>query len=92
MVIISRTRTKIAFWASIRGKILLAFFVIVGVSFAVAALNLTGLVRNYLLEQRAREDRVMTEKLASEAASAFQNVHAEEISRKMFEQAGQIQH
>ena len=65
MVTISRIRTeKVPFWASIRVKILLAFFVVVGVSFLVAATNLTGLVSNYLTEQRTREDTQAAENLA----------------------------
>ena len=65
MVTISRIRTeKVPFWASIRVKILLAFFVVVGVSFLVAARNLTGVVSNYLTEQRTREDTQAVENLS----------------------------
>ena len=52
------------FWASIRVKILLAFFVVVAASFLVAATNLTGVVSNYLTSQRTREDTQAMENLA----------------------------
>ncbi len=87
MVTISRTRTKRFFGASIRWKILLAFFVIVGLSFAVAATNLTGLVRDYLLEQRTREDSLLTEKAAAAAAPFFAAADPAEINRTLAENA-----
>ncbi|MBQ8654150.1 MAG: HAMP domain-containing protein [Clostridia bacterium] len=68
MVTISRTRTKHSPFSSIRWKILLAFLLIVGVSFAVMASSLTNLVSNYLYEQRIRQDSLSVEKLASTAA------------------------
>ena len=87
MVTISPTRIKRFFGASIRWKILLAFFVIVGLSFAVAATNLTGLVRDYLLEQRTREDSLLTEKAAAAAAPFFGVANPEEINRVLAENA-----
>ena len=87
MVTISRIRTKQAFWASIRWKILLAFFVIVGLSFFVAATTLTGQVSDYLFEQRTREDSLLTEKLAASAAPLFQSVAVEELNELMDESA-----
>ena len=88
MVIISRTRTKKhRIGASIRWKILLAFFVIVGVSFAVAATNLTGLVRDYLFDQREREDSLLAEKAAAEVADAFGSASAEEVNRLLSDDA-----
>ena len=67
------------FWASIRWKILLAFFVVVGISFLFAATNMTGLVRNYLTEQRTRDDTQAAEKLAEEFGPLFQQAASEEI-------------
>ena len=87
MVTISRIRTKQAFWASIRWKILLAFFVIVGLSFFVAATLLTGLVSDYLFEQRTRDDSLLTERLAVSAAPLFQSVSAEELNKLLEESA-----
>ncbi len=75
------------FWASIRGKILLAFFCIVGVSFLVAATNLTNLVSGYLFDQRSREDRITAEKLAESAASPFESAQAEELNSLLEENA-----
>ena len=87
MVTISPTRTKHAFGASIRWKILLAFFVIVGLSFGVAATNLTGLVRNYLFEQKTCEDSLLTEKAAAAAAPFFAAASAEDVNRVLAENA-----
>ena len=61
------------FWASIRVKILLAFFVVVAASFLVAATNLTGVVSNYLTSQRTREDTQAMENLAGIYAPMVQN-------------------
>ena len=88
MVTISRTRTKkFAFPASIRWKILLAFFVIVGLSFAVAATNLSGMVGNYLFDQRQREDSLLTEKAAAAAAPYFENAAADELNALLTDNA-----
>ena len=73
--------------ASIRWKILLAFFLIVGLSFFVAATTLTGLVSNYLFDQRTRDDSVKTEKLALAAAPLFQSVSANELNDMLEENA-----
>ena len=87
MVTISRIRIKRFVGASIRWKILLAFFVIVGLSFAVAATNLTGLVRDYLFEQKTREDSLLTAKAAAAAAPFFDTADPEEIHRVLAENA-----
>lgn len=55
----------------IRTKILLAFLLIVGLSFAVMAPILTQLVSNRLFEQRTRQDSLSVEKLAVMAAPFF---------------------
>ncbi len=59
-----------------------------GLSFAVAATNLTGLVRNYLFDQRRREDSQLTEKAAAAAAPFFADADTEEIRRVLAENAG----
>ena len=87
MVTISQIRTKISFWASIRGKILLAFFVIVVATFGVAATNLTGLISEYLFDQRAREDGLLTERIASLVIPAYESSNAEEVIRLLEENA-----
>ena len=73
--------------ASIRWKILLAFFLIVGLSFFVAATFLTGLVSDYLFDQRKRDDSMKTEKLALSAAPLFQSVSANELNDLLEENA-----
>ena len=87
MVTISRIRTKFAFLASIRWKILLALFLIVGLSFFVAATTLTGLVSDYLFDQRTRDDSMKTEKLALAAAPLFQSVSVNELNDMLEEYA-----
>ena len=73
--------------ASIRWKILLAFFLLVGVSFFVAAYILTGVVSDYLFDQRTRDDSMKTEKLALSAAPLFQSVSANELNELLEENA-----
>ncbi len=87
LVTISRIRTKLAFLASIRWKILLAFFLVVGLSFFVAATSLTGMVSNYLFDQRTRDDSMKTEKLAQKAAPLFHAVSANELNDLLEEDA-----
>ena len=87
MVIISRIRTKTAFLASIRGKILLAFFVIVGVSFAVAATSLTDLVSEFLFDQRTREDMLLTEKVADQVSPLYRSLSLEELNHLLTDNA-----
>ena len=73
--------------ASIRWKILLAFFLIVGISFIVAAKSMTGIVSDYLYEQRRRDDTLKTEKLAQKAAPLFQSVSSSELNDLLEEEA-----
>ncbi|MBQ8074036.1 MAG: HAMP domain-containing protein [Clostridia bacterium] len=85
---ISRIRTKrVPIWASIRVKILLAFFVVVGVSFLVAATNLNGVVSNYLTEQRTREDTQAAENLAGVYAPLFQSGDSAALNSRLQEDA-----
>ena len=76
--------------ASIRWKILLAFFLIVGLSFFVAATSLTGMVSEYLFEQRQRDDILKTKKLALAAAPFFQSVSANELNELLEENAASM--
>ena len=88
MVTISRIRTeKVPFWASIRVKILLAFFVVVGVSFLVAATNMTGLVTNYMTGQRTREDTQATESLAGVFGALMQSADSTALNSRLQESA-----
>ena len=52
---------------------MLAFLLIVGVSFAMMASSLTNLVSDYLYEQRIRQDSLSVEKLATTLAPLFQS-------------------
>ena len=53
----------------------------------MAATNLTGLVRDYLFEQKTHEDSLLTEKAAAAAAPFFDNASTEEICRVLTENA-----
>ena len=91
MVTISRIRTeKVPFWASIRVKILLAFFVVVGTSFLVAATNLTGVVNNYLTEQRTREDTQAVESLAAVFGPLMQTAESPSLNIRLRESADSL--
>ena len=90
MVTISRTRTKRLPFASIRWKILLAFLVIVGVSFAVMASSLTNVVSDYLYEQRIREDSLSVEKLASTAAPLFASARTSALTESLISASGEM--
>ena len=88
MVIISPIWTEnVPFWASIRVKILLAFFVVVGISFLVAATNLTGVVRNYLTEQRTREDTQAAESLAGVFGPLLQTADSTTLNNRLRDSA-----
>ena len=53
----------------------------------MAATNLTGLVRSYLMDQRTREDSLLTEKAAAAVAPFFAAASPEEINRALQENA-----
>ena len=53
----------------------------------MAATNLTGLVRDYLFEQRTREDSLLTEKAAAAIAPFFAEASPEEINQALKENA-----
>ncbi|MCQ2457944.1 MAG: ATP-binding protein [Clostridia bacterium] len=90
MVTISQIRTKHFFLAGIRWKILLAFFLIVGISFGVAATSLTGVVSEYMYKQRIREDGLAIEKLATTLSPLFQYARVEELNEAMNASAGEL--
>ena len=52
-----------------------------GVSFAVAASNLTNLVRDFLFDQRTREDYQMTERVAEAVAPELAYLSADSLNR-----------
>lgn len=54
--------------ASVRSKVLVAFFLIIGLSFLVMAGTLTNMLGSYLFEQRIRADRAGLEKWAVQTA------------------------
>ena len=67
---------------------MLAFFVIVALSFAVAAMNLTGLVSDYLTEQRQKEDTQAAEQFAETLGPLLHDhfsVNQNELNEKLQE-------
>ena len=70
-----------------RFKILLAFFVVVGASFIVAATRLTGVVSNYLTEQRTREDTQAAESLAGVFGPMMQTADSTSLNSRLQESA-----
>ena len=63
---------------------------IVGVSFAVAASSMTGLISEYLYKQRTHEDSLSTEKLATTAAPLFQYARSSELNESLNLSAGEM--
>ena len=81
-------------FASIRWKILLTFLVIIGVSFAITAALLTGLVSSTLYQQRTRQASLSAERLALSAAPFFAAAQMEPLQESLAlsasEQGGRI--
>ena len=95
MVIISPTKTKprplprLPFTA-IRWKILLAFLLVVGLSFYSIASQLTGLVSDYLFEQRIRQDSLSVEKLATTLAPFFSRADTDSLQEALLSAGGEM--
>lgn len=90
MVTISRIKIKRQPLSSIRWKILLAFLLIVGLSFSMMATSLTGLVSDYLYEQRIRQDSLSVEKLATAAAPLFSRRQMTQLNETLATAAGEM--
>ena len=90
MVIISRTRTKRRFFGSIGFKITLAFLLIISASFYVTDVLLTGSVRDYLYNQRIRQDSLSLEKLAATVAPLFQFGQVDALSETLVSSGGEL--
>lgn len=76
--------------SSIRWKILLAFLVIIGVSFAVMASRLTAFVSDYLYEQRIRQDSLSVEKLAATVAPLFESAAVDRLEETLSASGGEM--
>lgn len=90
MVTISRTKTEHLPLSSIRWKILLAFLLIIGVSFAVMASRLTNFVSDYLYEQRIRQDSLSVEKLATTVAPLFESAASDSLNDVIAASGGEM--
>ncbi len=69
---------------------MLAFLLIVGVSFGVMASSLTGMVGDYLFEQRIRADRVTVEKLASQIAPSLASADMRALQTQLISAGGEM--
>ncbi len=74
-------------FSSIRWKILLTFLIIIGVSFAITAALLTGLVSSTLYQQRTRQASLSAERLALSAAPFFARAQTEPLLDSLGEAA-----
>lgn len=68
-----------------RWKVLLAFLLIIGLSFAVTAGTLTNMLRSYLFEQKIASDRAGVEKWTVQAAPFLYAADTGTLSAKMAE-------
>ena len=75
---------------SIRWRLLLAFLMIIGLSFALMSSRLTGYVSNYLYEQRIRQDSLSVERLASTAAPLFVSASGDAMNDALLSGAGEL--
>ena len=55
------------------------------ITFGIAATNLTGLISEYLLNQRAREDSLLTERITSLVTNAYEQNEMDEVIRLLEE-------
>jgi len=77
-------------FSSIRWKILLTFLLIIGISFAVTAALLTGLVSSTLYQQRTRQASLSAERLASSAAPFFASARMEPLQESLANAASEM--
>ena len=69
---------------------LLAFLLVVGLSFYTIASLLTGLVSDYLFEQRIRQDSLSVEKLATTLAAFFSLADTDTLQNRLVSAGGEM--
>ena len=69
---------------------LLAFLLVVGLSFYTIASLLTGLVSDYLFEQRIRQDSLSVEKLATTLAPFFSLADTDTLPNRLVSAGGEM--
>ena len=77
-------------FSSIRWKILATFLLIIGISFAITAALLTGLVSSTLYQQRTRQASLSAERLATSAAPFFAAAQTEPLLASLTTAAGEM--
>lgn len=77
-------------FAGIRWKILLAFLLIIGLSFMVMANTLTNMLGRYLYEQRIRQDRTGLEKWAVQTAPSLYTAQTEKLLRQLTQAGNEL--
>ena len=69
---------------------MLAFLLVVGLSFYFIASMLTGLVSDYLFEQRIRQDSLSVEKLATTLAPFFSSADTDALQESIVSEGGDM--
>lgn len=77
-------------FSSIRWKILLAFLLIIGLSFLVMAGTLTNMLGRYLYEQRIRQDRTGLEKWAVQTAPSLYAAQMDKVAKQLTEAGNEL--
>ncbi len=83
-----RTKRRVVF--SIGAKITAAFLLILFAAFVVTDARLTGFVRDYLYEQRIRQDSLSLEKLTVTVAPLFDNGQSETLNEVLISASGEM--
>ncbi|MBQ6174527.1 MAG: HAMP domain-containing protein [Clostridia bacterium] len=90
MVTISPTRTKRRFFGRIGFQISAVFLLLISLSFYITDIRLTDFVRDYLYQQRIRQDSLSLEKLAVTVAPLFQSVQSDRLDETLVSSAGEM--
>ncbi|MBR6953435.1 MAG: HAMP domain-containing protein [Clostridia bacterium] len=83
-------RTKRPAVFGIGAKVTLVFLLIIFVAFVITDARLTGFVRDYLYEQRIRQDSLSLEKLAVTVAPLFENGRSDALNGTLVSASGEM--
>ncbi len=90
MVTISPTKTKRSFFGRIGFRITAVFLLLISLSFVITDMQLTSFVRDYLYQQRIRQDSLSLEKLAVTVAPLFQSAQSDRLDEALTASAGEM--
>ncbi len=77
-------------FSSIRWKIMLAFLLVVGVSYLAVALSLVSLVGDYLFAARMEQDRVSIERLTADATRLYAQGRMTQLQQRLETAGGEL--